>query len=862
VLFRSIAGEKLKSFIPQKYTVYNGYGPTEYTVETSFFTIDKYYENIPIGKPACNTSVYITDSFENLQPVGVPGELCISGKGLSRGYLNQKELTEKKFVANPFKPGERMYKTGDLARWLPDGNLEFLGRIDRQVKIRGFRIELGEIEQAIKSFESIKDAVVVDHIDENNRLYLCGYYISDEEIDTDKLKRDLTKNLPDYMIPRHILKIDKVPLTPHGKVDKKALPVPDKSLLSSGYVAPVTEEERFLSKIWEDILKCGSVGINDNFFSLGGDSIMAIQAVARAREAGINISAGQLQAYPTISELLSLENVLSLKKKEEDKLLTGELPLIPIEEWFFELEFERLNHFNQAFLFVMKEEGKIEIIEKTLNILQHHHDGLRLRFRKEQGKQGNKWIQRYEEPEKTSVSVEIVDISSVPENGLSIYITKKCTSLQSSLDITEGPVLRSVLFKGHKDGKDRLFIVIHHLCIDMVSWRIILGDFHSIYKKLSRGETPSLPGKSSSYRDWSESLRKYIPAAEKHGDYWLTVFKDSVPLPVQYKESKYSDVRDYKISLDSHDTELLLNTVPSAYNTQINDILLSALLLAFHRSFNVSDLMIDLEGHGREENIGDVDLSSTVGWFTTIFPVHLKSPSMTDYGSIIKSVKEILRAIPDKGLSYGVLRYLSERKDELKKLEGRRVAFNYLGQLDSSIMEGELLCGAEESPGSFVSPENSLINLLDINGFVAGGSLSMIFGYSSNIWEKETLEKLAGNFTETLKEIIYHCIKPGKKHLTPSDFPLAPLSQSFLDGISDPSSIESIYGLSPLQEGLLFHALAAPDSDQYCTQLSWNYNGELNIDALKDAWQCIFSSYPIFRTGFVWEGGEIGRAHV
>ncbi len=845
-----IAGEKLKTFIPQKYKVYNGYGPTEYTVETSFFIIDKYYENIPIGKPAYNTCVYITDTFENLQPLGVPGELSISGYGLSRGYLNRMELTEKKFVKNPFKPGERMYKTGDLARWLPDGNLEFLGRIDRQVKIRGFRIELAEIEEAMKGFDVVKDAVVVDHIDENNRPYLCGYYISDEEIDTDKLKRYLTKNLPDYMIPRHILKIDKIPLTPHGKVDRKALPVPDKSLMASGYVAPTTEEERFMAKIWEDILRCGPVGINDNFFSLGGDSIMSIQVVARAREVGINISAGMLETYPAISELLSIERVLPLKKKGEDKILTGEVPLIPVQEWFFEQDFEDFNHFNQAFLFTLKEDGQREIIEKTLNLLINHHDGLRLRFKKEEP-----WIQYYETPEKSSVSVQLIDLSSVSED-ISAFITEKCNSLQRSLNITEGPVIRACLFKNHGDRKDRLFIVIHHLCIDMVSWRIILGDFNRVYKRLDEGLTALLPGKTSSYREWSEALRDYVSEGETHRPYWLSVLKNPPAMPVQYKESEYSDIRNHKISMSCHDTELLLNTVPSAYNTQINDILLSALLMAFYRSLNVSGLLINLEGHGREETIGEADLSRTVGWFTTIFPVYLKSPSLTDYGTIIKSVKETLRNIPDRGLSYGVLRYLSDKKEELKELEAKRVAFNYLGQIDGSITDGEILSDAEVLTGDIVSPGNTIINLLDINGFVSAGSLSMIFGYSCHIWEKEKLENLARHFTESLKEIINHCIEPGRKHFTPSDFPLADISQSFLDGISDSSSVEAIYGLSPLQEGLMFHALSDPDSDHYCVQTSWSYEGEVDVNALKEAWNGIFSSHPVFRTGFYWEGDK------
>ncbi|MEQ8169668.1 MAG: amino acid adenylation domain-containing protein, partial [Candidatus Eremiobacterota bacterium] len=847
-----LGGDKLKVFKNQNYVVTNGYGPTEYTVCTSDFIIDKSYENIPVGKPIYNTHVYILDKYGKITPAGVPGELCVSGEGVARGYLNREELTKEKFVENPFVPGKRMYRTGDLARWLSDGNLEFLGRIDQQVKIRGFRIELGEIEEALKKIDPVRDAVVIDRSDKQGNKYLCAYYISDIKLKSSELQKELSQFLPDYMIPSCFLKIDKIPVTSHGKVDRKSLPPPQESDMASHetYVAPRNEREEILAAIWKKFLKCDRVGIYDNFFHLGGDSIMSIQIVAKANSEGINITASQLLRHPTIAELAEGTEMKPAIQAEQ-KVLTGEVPLIPVQKWFFEHEFEDLNHFNQAFLFTLKEDGNRDIIEKTLNVLVNHHDGLRLRFRKE-----DMWIQWYENPEKASVSVEQIDLSSVPEDILSVFITEKCNSLQSSLNITEGPVIRSSLFKGHKDGLDRLFIVIHHLCIDMVSWRIIIEDFHNIYRTLSDCLTPSLPAKTSSYRDWAKSLMEYVSTAEKHSDYWLEVLRDVSPIPVKYKESKFSDIREYKVSLSPHDTDLLLNAVPSVYNTQINDILLSALLLACNRSLNVSDMVINLEGHGREESIAEINLSNTVGWFTSIFPVRLKSPSPADYGSVIKSVKETLRAIPEHGISYGVLRYFSHIKEELKELECKRLAFNYLGQIDGSVMEGELLCAAEEDPGHAVSLQNGIINLLDINGLIFRGSLSMVFGYSSLIWDEETVKGLADNFISALKDIITHCIEPGRKHFTPSDFPLAEVSQSFLDGISDPSSVEAIYGLSPLQEGLLFHAVASPDSDQYCTQTSWIYKGDLDINALKEAWNGIFSSNPIFRTAFVWEETE------
>ncbi|MEQ8168837.1 MAG: amino acid adenylation domain-containing protein, partial [Candidatus Eremiobacterota bacterium] len=855
-----LGGDKLKTFKKQNYTVVNGYGPTEYTVCTSDFVIDKYYENIPIGKPIYNTKVYILDKYGKITPAGIPGELCVSGEGVARGYLNREELTEEKFVKNPFISGERMYRTGDLARWLPDGNLEFLGRIDAQVKIRGFRIELGEIEEALKKIDPVKDAVVIDRIDKQGNKYLCAYYISDIKLKSSDLQKELSLFLPDYMIPSCFLKIDEIPVTSHGKIDRKALPVPSQSDLASHetYVAPRNEREEILAVIWKEVLNCDRVGIYDNFFSLGGDSIMSIQIAARANNEGIHITASTILRNPTIASLSSEIKEKSAVTGEQD-ILSGDVPLIPVQEWFFEREFTELNYFNQSFLFTLKQDVAAEVIEKTLNILQTHHDGLRLRFKftdgeEEQdtcpGTQG-KWLQWYESPEKSHIPVETAELSAI--SAQSEFITEKCTSIQSSLDITEGPTVRAVMFKGHSDGRDRLFIAVHHLCIDMVSWRIIIEDFHSIYRSISCSETPSLPPKTSSYREWSFALRKYN--AEAHRDYWFNVLRDIPTLPVEYKESKFSDIREYKVRLPVQETDLLINEISSVYNTQINDILLSALLLAFNRALNVPEVIINLEGHGREEITEEVDLSRTAGWFTSIFPVRLKSSSR-EPGTIIKSVKEILRSVPDKGLSYGVLRYLSEDKEDLKKLECRRVGFNYLGQIDSSILDGELLCGTEESVGPSVSPENGIINLLDMNGFVSKGILSMMFTYSSNIWKEETVKHIGDSFIESLKEIIEHCVKTEGKHFTPSDFPLAAVTQSFLDTITESSSVESIYGLTPLQEGMLFHTIYAPGSDEYSMQIYWHYREDIDEGALRASWEKVISRHTILRSAFVWHDME------
>ena len=542
-----LGGEKLKSFIPQRYKVYNDYGPTEYTVQTSSFNIDKYYENIPIGKPVFNTSVYITDSFANLQPIGVAGELCISGYGLSRGYLNRKDLTEQKFVNNPFEPGKSMYKTGDLARWLPDGNIEFLGRIDRQVKIRGFRIELAEIEQAMKNFAMIKDAVVADHMDENNRPYLCGYYISDEDLDTDTLKRDLARNLPDYMIPRHLLKIDRIPLTPNGKIDTKALPVPDKHLMASGYVAPATEEERFMANIWEDILKCSSVGIHDDFFGLGGDSNTSIQAVARARKAGINISAGQLQAYPTISGLLSLQDVLSSKKSPEKEEITGRVFTLPedIDPSSVESVYD-LSPLQEGLLFhamaspdsaqyytqmCWTYEGELntDALKKAWEDIFSAHPVFRTGFIWYEGDNHVQVVYR-----NVALPWHTVDLGGSERDIQEKEIEKlRINEKLHGFDLKKPP-LSSFYLIDTGNGSHRFIWTYHHIILDGWSVPLILKELHGRYEAILHKEIFHFksPEPFESYIKWiSEQDR------DKITDYWkenLAGFTTATPLTVNH----------------------------------------------------------------------------------------------------------------------------------------------------------------------------------------------------------------------------------------------------------------------------------------------------------------------------------------
>jgi amino acid adenylation domain-containing protein/thioester reductase-like protein/non-ribosomal peptide synthase protein (TIGR01720 family) len=844
-----LGGDKLKVFKKQKYMVVNGYGPTECAVCATDFVVENRAENIPIGKPVYNTKIYIIDRHGKLTPAGIPGELCIAGAGVGRGYLGREELTREKFTANPFEPGKKMYKTGDLARWLPDGNIEFMGRIDQQVKIRGFRIELGEIESAVKKIQGIKECVVIDRDDSGGNKYLCGYYTSDISQDAAIMRNELAAFLPDYMIPSYFLKIGEMPYTTHGKVDKKSLPAPNLNELSSedSYVPPGNAVEEILARIWKNVLKCERIGIHDNFFSLGGDSIMSIQVVARACAEGLGITAAQILKNPTISALSSKIQVKQIQRADTGPL-SGDLPLTPIQNWFFENQFTNFNHFNQSFLFKLKNMCRKETIEKILGIIVEHHDCLRLRLKND----GGVWSQRYKKAGEDPVVVETFDLRDVPAEKAADSITDACSKIQGSLNISEGPIIKAALFTGHPDAQDRLFIAVHHISIDMVSWRIIIEDFHALYDKITAGEDPILKVKTSSYRQWAEVLGKFDVSgdAKKH---WLKTLEEAPKPPAEYKRSSFGKMKDLKVSLDAAQTELLLNSVPAAYGTKINDILLSALLVAFNRATGAAGLLVSLEGHGREEIPEDMNISRTVGWFTSVFPVHLKSPALSDMGATIKSIKEMLRSVPDSGLSYGILRYLSPDSEKFRSLEKKAVGFNYLGRIDSSVLDGKLLCGAPEPTGAFMAPENGVINLLDINGFVAGGELVMDFGYSTDIWNDEAISAIAANYIGALKDMIALCMDPSAKRFTPSDFPLAAVTQAFLDGMEDQSRIESIYALSPLQEGMLFHAMYSPQSDEYTMQINWRYKEQIDVDALERSWKEVISRHAILRTAFVYK---------
>jgi amino acid adenylation domain-containing protein/non-ribosomal peptide synthase protein (TIGR01720 family) len=764
---------------------YNMYGPTECTVDSTIGWVRACGERPSIGKPVSNARLYVLDGQGEPVPVGVPGELYIGGAGVSRGYLQRPELTAERFVPDPFsgEPGARLYRTGDRVRYLPDGNVEFLGRLDDQVKLRGYRIELGEIEAVLREQAGIRDAVVLVREDQPGHQRLVAYVVPEGQPPSiAELRAQLGHTLPEYMVPSTYVFLEAFPLTPNAKVDRRALPAPEAARpdLESDYVAPRTPEEQIMAGIWAQVLGVEQVGVYDNFFELGGDSILSIQVVARANQAGLRISPRQVFQYPTVAALAAVAGKWPQVQAEQG-VVTGAVPLTPIQRHFFAQNLPNPHHWNQAVLLEVREALDPDLLRRTVQHLMAHHDALRLRFHRT----AEGWQQTNADLD-GRVPFSLVDLSGVPEGEQQAAIEREATRLQSSLHLTEGP-LWQVAYMRLGDGRPgRLLLVAHHLTIDGVSWRVLFEDLQTVYRQLQQGQPLALPLKTTSFRQWASRLEEYArrDALREQLRYWQSLGEGVYPLPVDWPEGANTEASAEWVrgGLTEDETVALLRDVPAAYGTEINDALLTALAQAFRERTGVPSLLVDLEGHGRESLFDDVDLSRTVGWFTALYPVRLDLGMIEHPGEALKAIKEQLRGIPQRGLGYGLLRYLGDDRAALQALPQAQVSFNYLGQFELGLNDA-LLAPARESAGPERDPAATRAYLLDISASVRGGRLQVDWLYSRNQYRRETIEALAEGYLRALRELVAHCQSPEAGGYTASDFPEASLDQQELDEI-------------------------------------------------------------------------------
>ncbi len=745
------------------YELINIYGPTETTVAGSWYRFGMQEEPetvggcVVIGRPMTNVPLFVLDARGQLALPGVVGDLYIGGIQVSAGYHNRPDLTQERFIDH--EQG-RLYATGDKVAWQPSGQLGSLGRTDDQVKLRGFRIELGEIETVLQRAPGVKTGVVGLRKDGPTVTGLVGYVEVTETYQPAEVLAHLQHHLAAYMVPSALIVVDKIPQSPNGKADRRALsaldlaPDPLPETPANGDVSP---DEETLLGIWQHLLPARTVGLDDNFFSLGGDSIGVIQLVSRARHSGLNLTAKDVFVNPTVRQLARCLSATATVTGEQGPLV-GSVPLLPIQEYF--LEQAASSHYNQAVLVGLNKQVDAQQLSEVVRHLIARHDALRLRY--EQTPTG--WQQTYgQQPGQLTV----VDMNHVAGTDLSATVTTLCERYQRSLSLTDGPLYHFVLIKTPADvAQNRFFMVVHHLAIDGISWRILLEDLNRYLDSVMAGQSLKPDTKTHSYRQWAKTLTAYAQSetVQQQRPYWEAVLANPQPLPTDWPATPgtLADTLTYTITLDADRTDALLRTVPTANRVEINDVLLTALWQTITAWSGHSAMQFGLESHGRESIDADTDTTQTLGWFTNLYPVRLDlGDPTTSPAQLLQTAHRQLRAIPDKGLGYGALRYLSDdpavRTQLARSDVWQELIFNYLGQLDSALPESRWLHTTDETRepvGARIDPARPFTSKVEVVAYVLNAQLVVGFTYSTRQQAESTIAQIATRFETHLTHLI------------------------------------------------------------------------------------------------------------
>ncbi|MCP4216573.1 MAG: amino acid adenylation domain-containing protein, partial [bacterium] len=870
----TLAGDRLPLHIPAlalrknpRLEIAQEYGVTEAAVMSTLYRHQEREEQISIGQPVWNTQIYILDRYNRLTARGVAGELCISGAGTALGYLNRPELTCDKFIPHPFIPGERIYRSGDIARWMENGNLELFGRSDNQVKIRGFRIEVEEIEKKLLAREAVKNVVVTprdslkESEGETRDKFLVAYYTAQQQLESSQLRNFLQQELPPYMIPAYFVFLEQLPLTATGKIDRNALPDPE-AVTDKLYIPPTTEMERQLVEVWQEVLGIERIGVTDDFFRMGGDSIKAIQVSARARRFRLEMNTRDIFLNSTIRQLTRVVGHARQKKGQE--AVAGKVPLTPIQHWFFDTTRTDPHHFNHAVL-IYREEGFVkERVETVFSALIRHHDALRMVFPMED-QQVFQYNRGMEEP---LFQLEVMDLRE--RKNAEDIIRETAGRIQGEIDLRSGPLIKLGLFQ--TAGADYLLAVLHHLVIDGLSWRILLEDFVTAYKQLVNGIKIELQEKTTSFSYWAAGLQKYAQSSRllKEFDYWKKVDASAgTPLPTDFDVSPQLKKQEHhsslKVMFSVEETELLLTKVNRPYNTDLNDILLTVLGLSLKEWAGMETICVNLEGHGREPILEDVDIDRTVGWFTTQYPVVLDMSRPGDAGMQIKRVKEMLRLVPRKGIGYGILRYLTppQKKGDSVFQADPEVTFNYLGEFgQEKTDEADFFQFSTLNPGETVSPQMEQKTTLGINSQVVDKKFRVSFNYNVHQYAERSMKNLAESFKRNLANVIRHCAALELCEATPSDLGRTGLSLEELTlvrermhhSISKTAAVQAVYPLTPMQKGMLFHAQKEKNSRAYFEQNGFIIKGTIRRDLLEESFNLLLKRHEALRSVFISEG--------
>lgn len=823
--------------------VINGYGPTETVVTPMVWKGDGRTipdsPVVPIGRPVGDRLAHILDRDLNPVPPGMVGELWIGGGGVARGYTDGPGMTADRFLPDPFGAhGARMYRTGDLARWRKDGEVEFLGRRDDQVKIRGFRIELGEVEAHLAALPGVRDAAAV--IDERDGITrLIGYVAphAGRMIDPAQLTGDLEAALPPHMVPARLIVLNTLPVTRTGKIDRAALPAPDWSSGTTG-VEPRNAAETALLEVWRGVLSVNAIGVTDNFFEIGGDSILALQIVARARAAGYKITPKQLLEGQTVEALARAALPVEAQPRRAETLPDGPLPLTPIQSWFFRLPLVNRNRWNQSVLLEAAKSITFATLRDAITVLAQTHSGFRLRFHRNPDGQ---WFQKYGPESNIACDERAAETAE--------DITCLCDEVQAGLDLEHGPLMRARLIT-LPGGAQRLFLAAHHLVVDGVSWRIVLDDLRGLLTAPCQRIAPE-PA-TTPFGRWASLQAKGLPRFLDERPFWQSMLDaPAIPLDREGHAGIRGDAETLSLRLDPPTTQALLTKAPAAYRTRIDTLLLAALTRTVARHWNLEAVSVHLEGHGREESLfPGTDLSRSTGWFTSVYPVRFTAFS-ADWGGAIRHVKETLAAVPNGGLGFGMLRHLAPSKVQ-EEFDGGlpSLSFNYLGQFDNILDDNWRL--AAEDCGSGTGPDAPLGAAIAIDGQVAEGKLVLHMRYSRRQFDGATISAMMRAYEATLQDLLAHCMRVTPGQATPSDFPLAEIDLRQIDALPMAApAILDIVPPSPLQAAMLRHGAAHPGSTAYRVQVWASING-MDPDRMRAAWASVTARHDILRGTAGW----------
>jgi len=771
----TVGGEALTTELAARWgegrRLLNGYGPTETAVgATLAFGWDP-GRTPPLGRLLPNVRGYVVNRHFQVLPPGVPGELLLGGPGVARGYHRRPDLTAERFIPDPFsgEPGARLYRTGDRVRWLPDGQLEFLGRTDEQVKIRGYRIEPGEVAAVLLQHEGVRDAAVIARADDGGDARLVAYVVAAEAAlpaesnPARELREYLSRQLPDYMLPSAFVFLPVLPLTPNGKLDRKALPAPDdddrRAAVERVYVAPRTAVEKILADIWSALLKVEQVGIHDNFFELGGDSILSIRVVARANEAGLKLTVQQAYEHQTIEELAAVAGSASASNIDQGPV-TGEAPLTPIQHWFFDWDTPDPHHFNWATYLPAPRGVTTGQLSAALDAVLARHDALRTRFLPAADGTGRR---QFFAPPGGDAPLTEIDLSGVPTGELYATMEVHANELQRSLDLEHGPLIRLGWFQLGGQSEGYLLLVVHHVVTDTISFPLVMGDFTKALRQSMQGGEISLPAKTDSFKRWSELLEQEAAAPVTEADVgcWLDPRRDDVArLRIDFPDGDRTRAaaEDINVSFEQRRTDRLL-ALSRTIKAGVDEILVVALGLATTRVAGHERAVINIERHGRQDLGAGLDITRTVGWFPNISPALLDFTDCQGPDELLRAGLDQLRAIPRQGLGYGLLRYLSPDasvRAALRSQPEAEVFFNYFGQTKTGVPGGGGNKARQQLPlGTLVSKRAARRHLVEINASINSGTLQMRWSYSAGLMSKENIGGLIAACESSLDEILH-----------------------------------------------------------------------------------------------------------